>query len=263
MSCITRRRGRYVIDFYDQHGKRRWKTMKKDATRKEAIEYLGDIEKKIRHGSFIPNKALPYFTEIADQWLSSKEPNIRHSTYDQYQGHLKCHLKPYFKKAKIHQITFDSIEKFKKHSLDCGVSIPTLKKILVNLGAILTHAVRMRYIDFNPAREIEKPRGKSLHEGKDMVVLNPESIRALLEAAATWKDRVFFMTAVMTGMREGELIGLKWGDFDWFNSQVYVQRTFNHGRFYEPKSKTSKRKIDLAPELVSELKKWKLACPLE
>lgn len=45
------------------------------------------------------------------------------------------------------------------------------------------------------------------------------------------------------------------------NSQILVRRTLNHGRPYEPKSRTSRRKINLAPELVHELKKWQLACP--
>jgi integrase len=138
----------------------------------------------------------------------------------------------------------------------------TLRKILITLGGILTYAVRMRYIDFNPCWEIEKPKGNSLQEEKqEMAILKPPEIRALLNTAATQKDKVLFMTAVLTGAREGEILGLQWGDIDWFNSQVFIRRTFNHGKFMEPKSKTFRRKIDLAPELVHELKKWKLACP--
>src|SRR4030042_5996392 len=95
-----------------------------------------------------------------------------------------------------------------------------------------------------------------------MVILKPEDARALLDAAATQKDRALFMAAILTGMREGELLGLKWEDFDWRNGQVYVRRTYNHGRFYEPKTKTSRRKIDMAPELIQELKRWKIACPV-
>lgn len=56
-------------------------------------------------------------------------------------------------------------------------------------------------------------------------------------------------------------MGLKWDDIDWIAGQVHIKCTFNHGRFYEPKTKTSKRKIDLAPQLISQLKEWQLACP--
>jgi len=65
----------------------------------------------------------------------------------------------------------------------------------------------------------------------------------------------------MTGARQGELLSAKWGDFDLKKCQLYIQRTFNNGRFFPTKTKGSKRKIDLSPTLLKELKKWKLACP--
>jgi len=55
---------------------------------------------------------------------------------------------------------------------------------------------------------------------------------------------------------------VKWTDIDWFNCQVHVRRTYNHGRFYEPKSETSRRAIDLAPSVMTDLKKWKIVCPI-
>jgi integrase len=224
---------------------------------------LGEIEKTIRHESYVPNSRLPNFKEVAESWLASKKSSLRHSTYDQYAGHLKCHLIPYFGDKRIARVNFDAAEQFKNQSLENGVTVPTLRKILINLGAIMTYAVRMRYIDHNPVRDIEKPKGHSTHDGSDeMVILKPDDIRALLDAAGTEKDRVLFLSAVLTGAREGELLGLKWDDFDWRNGQVYIRRSYNHGRFYEPKTKTSRRKIDLAPELIAALKRWKIQCPV-
>ncbi|UCG79980.1 MAG: site-specific integrase, partial [Desulfobacterales bacterium] len=260
MACARKRRNRWVIDFYDQDGKRRWLTLPVGTTKNEANEKLGEIEKKVRRGIFKPVKALPVFSEVADSWLASKKAHIRHSTYKQYQGHVKIHLKPYFGKLKINHVGFDCIEKFKAHSLAKGVTPPTLRKILINLGAILTYSVRMRYIDYNPAREVEKPKGRSTID--EMVILKPRQIRALLKNTGDQKARVLFMTAVLTGMRQGELLGLQWGDIDWTDCQIHVRRTYNHGHFYEPKSKTSRRKIDMPPELVLELTRWKTACPI-
>jgi integrase len=263
MACVRKRRDRWVIDFYDQEGVRRWQTLPKGINKKEANEKLGELEKKIRQGTYTPIKELPNFSNVADNWLVSKKPDIRHSTHRQYKGHVENHLKPYFNRVKINHVNFEAVEKFKKHSLDQGVTVPTLRKILITLGAVLTYAVRMRYIDFNPCREVEKPKGQSAHSDKEeMVILQPDELQALFDAGANQKERVLFMTATLTGMREGELLGLQWGDIDWHNYQVHVRRTFNHGRFYEPKSKASRRKIEMAPELVSELKQWKLACPI-
>jgi len=261
VACITKRRGRWVIDFYDQHGKRRWKTLKEGITKKEAKKALRDIEDKVEKGDFISSKEIPSFSKVADMWLAFKKPNIRHTTYDGYKGHLENHLKEYYGETKITRINFSSVERFISHCQGKEVTIATLKKILITFGQIMTYAYRKKYINHNPIREIEKPKGQSEHnEDGGMNILLPSQIRNLLSATEDLKSKTLFMMAIFTGMREGEILGLKWKDIDWFSKQVYVKRTFNHGRFYEPKTKASRRKIDMAPQLVAQLKKWKLAC---
>lgn len=261
MACIRERRNRLVIDFYDQHGKRRWKTLPKDTTKTQARKVLRQIEEGIEKGSYIAPTKVPEFPEVADMWLKTKKPNIRHSTYEQYVGHAENHLKPYYGNNKITRINYDSIERFIQHCQDKKVSVPTLRKILITLGGIMAYACRKRFIDYNPVRDIEKPKGQNIHnEDEEIAILTPGQIRTLLDATPDLKYNTLFMIAIMTGMREGEILGLKWDDIDWIVGQIHVRRTFNHGRFYEPKSKTSRRKIDLAPQLISQLKKWQLAC---
>lgn len=68
------------------------------------------------------------------------------------------------------------------------------------------------------------------------------------------------MVAATTGLRQGEILGLKWTDIDWINGQVHVNRTYNHFSFYDPKSQTSKRKVDAPPQTLKQLKEWRLAC---
>jgi len=82
-----------------------------------------------------------------------------------------------------------------------------------------------------------------------------------LDAESDLKYKTLLRLAIFSGARQGEILGLKWTDVDWFNSQIHIQRTYNHGKWYRPKSKTSNRKIDLGPTMMSELKKWKLAYP--
>ena len=62
----------------------------------------------------------------------------------------------------------------------------------------------------------------------------------------------------MTGARQGEVLGLKWSDVDFQTKQVHISRTFNHGRFFIPKTKGSARRIDIAPTVHKELAVWKL-----
>jgi len=261
MACVRYRRGRWVIDFYDQDGKRRWHTMPKGSTKKDANIKKGELEKSVRRKTYITPKKLPLFPAVADDWLNSKV-NIRDNTKEGYKGHIEKHLKPFFKELKASQITYTVVEKYMISTLEKGVTPQTLRKILTTLSGIMKYAMKHRYIDHNPVRELERPADeRDGGQDEELIILQPEEILALVNAAETRKDRALFMMAALTGMRQGEILGSKWTDIDWTNNQVHVRRTYNYGKFYDPKSKTSRRKIDLAPELVTELKKWRLACP--
>jgi site-specific recombinase XerD len=106
---------------------------------------------------------IPTFKTVAESWLNAKKQNIRQNTFHQYRGHVDNHLTPFFGERKITQITFDSVETFLSHCHEQKMAIPTTRKILINLGAIMTYACRKRYIDYNPIRDVEKPRGRSEH----------------------------------------------------------------------------------------------------
>ncbi len=118
------------------------------------------------------------------------------------------------------------------------------------------YAVRKGFRESNPVREIEKPK---VPKGKKVEFLKPKEIRALIDEADSERFRTLLTLAVMSGMRQGEILGLKWTDVDWFNCQVHVRRTYNHGQFHDPKSETSRRSIDLGPTVIKRLKVWKMA----
>ncbi len=253
---MTTKRGRLVIDFYDQHGKRRLKTLPKGTTKTQAKKVLREIEEMVERGTYLPMGRIPTFAKVAKDWLKYKEPNIRHSTFEQYQGHIRNHLLPYFGNTKINRINFNAIEKFIAYGREKGIIPATLRKLLVTLGSILRYAVQRKFLESNPVREMEKP--KTTQKNK-VDLLKPREIRALIGNSTNQKFKTLFTLATMSGMRQGEILGLKWDNIDWLNCQVHVKRTFNHGRFYEPKSEASRRAIDLGPTVISELKKWKMA----
>jgi integrase len=89
--------------------------------------------------------------------------------------------------------------------------------------------------------------------------LTPGELMKIIDNVDELKYKVIFLMAASTGLREGELLGLKWSDIDLEGHLVHVRRTFNHGRFYPPKSNKSRRSVDLMPKMVSELRRWKLA----
>lgn len=113
----------------------------------------------------------------------------------------------------------------------------------------------------NWIRDAERPRGNGKSEESKIRVLTPAEINKFLDAESDMRYRALFMLAIFSGARQGELLGLKWSDIDWEKNQIHIQRTYNNGGWYKPKSAKSNRKIDLGPAMMTELKKWKLACP--
>ena len=260
MACITKRRDRWVIDFYDQYGKRRWKTLPEGTTKKKARDELRAVEDQVAKRTYLPGKKIPLFSGVAQDWLEYKKPNLRETSWEVCQGHIRNHFDD-LKDLKVNRITTATVEKFITTRQNEGMNINTLRKILVNLGQILSYAVRHRYIDYNPLKEAERPRSQGNEGNVEITILNPEQIKSLLDKTESQKNKMLFMLAIFSGARQGELLGLKWSDIDWEKSQIHIQRTFNNRRFFDTKTKNSKRKIDLGPTVIAELKKWRIACP--
>jgi len=259
MACIAKRRNRYVIDFYDNQGKRRWKTLPKGTTKKKAKESMREIEDQLARGIYLPDKQIPLFKEVAKEWIEYKRPNLRQSTWSVYEGHTRNHFHD-LDDLIVNRITTVKVEKFIGDRQNQGMNIQTIKKILVTLGQIMAYSVRHKYISYNPVRDAERPKGQGNTKKQKIRVLTPIEINALMEAESDLKHKTLFQLAIFSGTRQGELLGLKWSDVDWINNQVHIQRTFNNQAWYDVKTETSNRKIDLGPAMMTALKKWKLAC---
>jgi integrase len=80
-------------------------------------------------------------------------------------------------------------------------------------------------------------------------------VRATLDTPLGLTDRTLYLTAAMTGMRQGELLALRWRDIDWTAGRVRVRRNYVRGEFGTPKSKRSSRAVPLADRLAAELER--------
>lgn len=259
MACVTKRRGRYVIDFYDSQGNRKRKTLKAGTTKAKARDILRDIEIQLAKGLYLPEERIPLFSEVAKDWLEFKKLNIRKSTWFCLEGHTRNHFEK-LNNLRVNLIATAVIEKWIIRRQQSNMNISTLRKVLVTLGQIMAYAVRHKYLDHNPVRDAERPRGQGIIKEKKIKILTPDEIKAFLYAVTNQKYRALFRLAIMSGARQGELLGLKWSDIDWEASQIRIERTFNNQSWYDVKTAASKRRIDLGPGMMAELKKWKIAC---
>ncbi len=259
MACIAKRRDRWVVDFYDNQGKRRWKTLPKGITKGKAKEAMREIEDQVKRGIYIPDKKIPVFKTVAKNWLEQKKLNVRESYWSTCEGITRNHFAE-INDLKVNRINISTVEKWISKRQKDGVHIQTLRKLLMVFGQIMAYAVRHRHIEYNPVRDAERPNDRGKVKKKAIRVLIPTEMKAFLNEVEDLKYKTLFRLAIMSGARQGELLGLKWSDIDWDNSQIHIQRTFNNQKWYDVKTETSDRKIDLGPAMMAELKKWKVAC---
>jgi integrase len=154
------------------------------------------------------------------------------------------------------------LEGFKRERLSDGVTPVTLRKVLGCLKRVLDHAVRRKFIEHNPISSLQMPRDQAEPTDEDRIIIfQPGEIHILLEAVAKERDKALLTTAALTGARKGELFGLQWHDILWDRKQIFIRRTCNHDRYYDVKSTTSRRRIDAAAQLLSQLRVWQRQCP--
>jgi len=263
MAKVRKRGNGYFLDFYDDHGERQRISMPKGTTKKVAQDKLDEIRRQLREGTYMAPSKIPTFKDVAQEWLEHKKMNLRPTTWSVYEGHTRNHFKE-FDHLYINRISTTMVEKFITTRQEQGMNLSTLKKILVSLGQIFSLGVKRGYCIKNPSTDADRPRSQGAEEdGQDNIqIMTPDQIGTFLENVKAHKYKTLFTLAIFSGARQGELLGLKWSDIDWQNSQIHIQRTFNNGSFFMTKTKGSNRKIDIGPTTMKALKEWKLACPL-
>ena len=193
--------------------------------------------------------------EYLDAWLKgSVHGTVRRSTYDRDSYLVNNHIKPVLGGMKLKKLNSSHVQSFYRTRLDAGLSASTVHKIHDILRRGLAQAVKWHLLPRNVADVVKPPRPVPT----EMVALSADDTRRLLEAAGEYRLEALYILAVHTGMRQGEMLALRWQDVDMENAVVSVRRTLtrNGGKvaFGEPKTKKSRRSIRLTPQAVEALR---------
>lgn len=258
---IHKKGNKYYIVFrvYDSKtGKKKQKWTPAGISKREAERKLVELMGEVHNGSYKEIKKIT-FDNFSKLWIDSyAKTKTKPSTLRSYQDIIKNHLTPAMGDYLLTEINTAMLQRYVAIRLD-DVKPKTVINELVPMKRMFKHAVTWGYLKVNPAEYVERPRV----EYEEMEILTPDEIRLFLDNV-TIKYKCIFLTAILTGMRRGELLGLQWGDIDWQHCQIHVRRSLcnTSKKLISPKSKRSIRKIDMSPSLVMELKRHKLASPV-
>lgn len=228
--------------------------------RKVAERSLTKIQAAEDEGGFVPVKSIRFDT-WADQWLAGLErkPN----TVESYRQTMR-YAREAFGDAPVRRLGVEHVKRFlavcaaarRNPKRDVAMSGSTRAKHLRVLGVCLESAVKAGYAARNPVRALPDGERPTKRKQEAAYFTNDEIPRLFAEFAERGRAyRVLHELALKTGMRQGELLALTWGDVDLVHSVIHVRRTYTDGALGTPKNH-EKREAFVPDEVVALLGEW-------
>jgi integrase len=200
--------------------------------------------------------------QITEEWKEEKKKYVKKSTYAAYQLLIQNHIKPYF--GDLYEVNEEKVQQFVFDKLDAGLSEKTIRDIIIVLKMILKFGIKNGYLEY---AQIDA-KFPSKQEKKDLDVLSKADQKKFMEHLRnnfTFKNLGIFI-CLSTGMRIGEICGLRWCDVDTVEGVIKVRHTLQRIYIIEgetrhtellldtPKTANSVRDIPMSSELLKMLK---------
>jgi integrase len=188
------------------------------------------------------------FSAAAEEYLRylAEDRQRKPSTVRDARSVIRNHLLPPFGERQLEDITEQKVERWASRlGADRPLSNATKRKVIVIFHGVMARACRIYGLPVNPVAQVEKPR---LATPGAIDVFSPEEVHALVRAAASEQDAAIFLTAAFTGLRQGELVALRWRDVDFAGSYMRVTASYTNGELSTPKS-GKVRSVPMAPEV--------------
>jgi len=214
-------------------------------TEKQAARQLEGILARVNDPGYLP-ESNSTFQALAQEWGDQAFLEMKPSTVQNMRGHLANHLLPFFGKRQVREITTRDIDAFLSK---LPVSRKTKKNIFSTLKLILKQGRAWGNLREN-IWESTKKIGVSETEVRAYTDAEVESILSRSAGA----KRLFYWLAVETGVRSGELCGLRVCDVDQFKKLVRVRQAVWRGKVQTPKTKNAIRDIPIPAEIVDALR---------
>lgn len=238
------------------------------STQEEAVKLLHEL-------SYIRDTSPKNFETITlGKWLDLclevyMKNSLKQSTYLSYESYIRVHLKPALGNLQLRDLTPRLLQQYYNYKAEEeGLSPKTIININLFLHKALSYAVTEGYIPSNPAASINLSRGNK----PQIEILTRDEQAQLIRASYQHRYGVFIRLVLFTGLRLGELLGLRWEDIDMQSNLLHVRRTLNRLNkvkptapgeptteivIQPPKSQNSIRSIPLLPAVIQDLMNWK------
>ena len=261
--------GRYTAGYDPVTGKQVFKNVlgKTQAEVKEKLKKALEVNEKVDFTRTGKHTVSSWMEEWFENVCKIK---VRPSSHQTYRGYIDHHITPYIGKIPLEKLsTMDlqklyrklmnngRVERIEAENQPKGLSAKTVRNINQVISSAMDFAVAQKIIPENPCKAVALPK----IEHKEMQTIPAEQLQAFLAKARATGVYEMYYIELATGLRRGELLGLKWSDIDWKKGIIKVKRQIARvdGKIVEAplKTKNSYRTVSISPQAIEVLKQQK------
>jgi integrase len=214
----------------------------RDMTLRQARKTAEEKLRPVNTGKALPHSTLTVGEFVEQFFMPLAFPTLKLSTQKRYQNTLELHILPVFKEKRLCDISLVEMQRWILHKFDGGLGWETCNHLRNLMSKIFVCARKWGYFGGeNPASAIELPEKRSAREKR---VLMPKQITLLLVHLRE-PVRTMVLLAVLTGLRIGEILALRWRDANLEESEIRVEQAIYRGCLGSPKTKGSRRTLPL------------------
>ncbi len=177
-------------------------------------------------------------------------------TIQDIESDIRAHYVPYFGEKPFDEISYEDVEGLIASMERRGLAPKTIRDHVGTLSSFYTFAMapKRRWAITNPCIGVDLPAAPEPEEIRFLTLEEVDLLLAhVLPGLYADSDRELLLTAIMTGMRKGELVALRWRDVDWAAGRIRVRRNFARNEMTTPKSRRGRRSIPMTGELSAAL----------
>ena len=221
-----------------------------ELTRRQALKLADEVLRPLNLGKVTPLSTMTFSEFVENYFVPTALPTLKLSTQKRYRLTLKTHLLPAFGNSRLCDIRTLDLQRFVLHKMDAGLGWACCDHFRNLMSKIFATAKKWGYFSGdNPALGVELPEKILVREKH---VLTEEQISRLLGIFLE-PTRTMFLVGILTGLRVGEILGLRWKDLDFSSQQIHVEQACYRGNLGTPKTKGSKRIVPMPESLINAL----------
>lgn len=264
-SFVKKRGSKWTAYSYvlDADGNRRQRTKGGFATKGEARAFLNTQVLAVQRNEFVETSRLTLAEYLLNQWLPLAEMSVRPTTFQSYNSVLKIHVIPALGGIQLQSLTASHLDQLYARLLksgrigrEGGLAPKTVRYVHTTIHKALKDAERKQLVYRNVADSADPPKLRT-HGSTEMQTWTAGQLRTFLTAIRDNRIGAAYLLAATTGMRRGEVLGLRWADVDFPRARLGVRQTVLQVNyqitFGTPKTARGRRSIALDPTTVAAL----------